>query len=180
MIKSDKSLKKMLASKELIIEPITDEQIQPASIDIRLGNKFSVIEDDPSGIISLDKEITYRSFETDEYLILPGQFVLASTMENIKIPDNLTAFVEGRSSLGRIGLSIQSAGWVDPGFEGRITLQLYNFNKCAIKLHSGRRIGQLVFAELDNFAEHPYRGKYQGQTGATGSKVFLDKELQNP
>ena len=97
-------------------------------------------------------------------------------MEYVELPDYLTAFVEGRSSLGRMGLFIQNAGWVDPGFRGEITLELYNANRCAIELKAGRRVGQLVFAQMDQAAMHPYRGKYQGQTGATGSRVFLDTE----
>ena len=98
-------------------------------------------------------------------------------MEYFELPDNLTAFVEGRSSLGRMGLFIQNAGWVDPGFKGEITLELFNANRCAIELKAGRRVGQLVFAEMDYTALNPYNGKYQGQTGATGatgSKVFMD------
>ena len=176
MIKSDKSLKRMLKSGDLVIRPLTDKQIQPASIDIRLGNTFRT-DEYRSGMISLDEQPVPNLVTADEYIIHPGQFVLASTMEYIELPDNLTAFVEGRSSMGRIGLSIQSAGWVDPGFKGSITLQLYNFNKCSIKLVSGMRMGQLVFAELDDHAENPYNGKYQGQTGATGTKVFLDKDV---
>lgn len=112
------------------------------------------------------------------YLLLPGQFVLATTMEFVALPDDLTAFVEGRSSLGRMGLFIQNAGWVDPGFQGEITLELYNANRFAIELKAGRRIGQLVFAKMDRAARNPYRGKYQGQTGATGSRVFLDREAR--
>lgn len=174
MILSDKTIMKMLEEKTLCIEPLDPRQIQPASVDIRLGSTFSIVEDTPSGIITLDREIRYKTIEADTYLLLPGQFVLATTMEYISLPDNLTAFVEGRSSLGRMGLFIQNAGWVDPGFEGEITLELFNANRCAIELKAGRRMGQLVFAHLDDTALRPYRGKYQGQKGATGSKVFLD------
>ena len=176
MILSDKTIMKMINEKTLTIYPITDEQIQPASVDIRLGNTFSIVDDSPSGIITLEKEIQYKTITTDTYLIMPGHFVLASTMEYFELPDNLTAFVEGRSSLGRMGLFIQNAGWVDPGFKGEITLELYNDNRCAIELKAGRRVGQLVFAEMDDAAIHPYNGKYQGQTGATGSRVFKDHE----
>ena len=123
-------------------------------------------------------EISYKTLKTERYLLLPGQFVLATTMEYFALPDDLTAFVEGRSSLGRMGLFIQNAGWVDPGFEGEITLELFNANRCAIELTAGRRVGQLVFAQMDAAAENPYRGKYQGQRGATGSRVFLDAELR--
>ena len=127
MILSDQTIRQMLSEHSLVISPLTPEQIQPASVDVRLGNTFSV--------------------------------------------------VEGRSSLGRLGLFIQNAGWVDPGFHGEITLELFNANRCAIKLQAGRRIGQLVFARMDRAAQDPYRGKYQGQSGATGSRVFLDEEL---
>ena len=176
MILSDKTITGMLAEKSLVINPLTEEQIQPASVDIRLGNSFSVVDDTPSGIITLGSQIKYKTITADTYLILPGQFVLATTMEYFELPNNLTAFVEGRSSLGRMGLFIQNAGWVDPGFKGEITLELFNANRCAIELKAGRRVGQLVFAEMDDFALNPYNGKYQGQTGATGSRVFMDTD----
>ena len=102
--------------------------------------------------------------------------MLATTKEYIKLPDNLTAFVEGRSSIGRMGLFIQNAGWVDPGFEGQITLELYNANRLPIKLEADRRICQLVFASMDNKADNPYCGKYQGQKNTVGTRVFKDPE----
>lgn len=176
MILSDKTIIKMIGEKTLKIEPLTEEQIQPASVDIRLGRTFSIVDDTPSGVITLENEIKYKTITTDTFLIMPGQFVLATTMEYFELPNNLTAFVEGRSSLGRMGLFIQNAGWVDPGFKGEITLELYNANKCAIELKAGRRVGQLVFAEMDEDARNPYNGKYQGQKGATGSRVYKDSE----
>ena len=178
MILSDKTLMKMLEEKDLVVEPIEKEQIQPASIDIRLGNTFSIVEDTSTGIINLENEIKYKTITSDTYILLPNQFVLATTMEYFDLPDDLTAFVEGRSSLGRMGLFIQNAGWVDPGFKGEITLELYNANRCAIELKAGRRVGQLVFAKMDDKALNPYNGKYQGQRGATGSRVFMDKEMK--
>ncbi len=178
MILSDKTIFRMLKEKTLIIEPVEEEQIQPASVDIRLGDTFSIVEDSPNGIITMQNEITYKTIQTDRYILLPGQFVLATTLEYFVMPNDLTAFVEGRSSLGRMGLFIQNAGWVDPGFEGEITLELFNANRCAIELQPGRRVGQLVFAQLDDTALNPYKGKYQGQKGATGSRVFLDKETK--
>ena len=179
MILSDQTILRMLEEKSLVIEPLEERQIQPASVDIRLGNTFSVVEDSSAGIIDLEREIRYKTIETDKYLLLPGQFVLATTMEYIALPEDLTAFVEGRSSLGRMGLFIQNAGWVDPGFCGEITLELYNANRCAIELTAGRRVGQLVFARMDAPALKPYNGKYQGQRGATGSRVYLDGEQRN-
>ncbi|MFI3238039.1 MAG: dCTP deaminase [Lachnospiraceae bacterium] len=174
MILSDKTIIKMLEEKSLGIEPLVEGQIQPASVDVRLGNTFSIIEDSPSGIITMEEELQYKTITTDTYVLLPGQFVLATTMEYFHMPNDLTAFVEGRSSLGRMGLFIQNAGWVDPGFHGEITLELFNANRCAIELKAGRRVGQLVFAQLDQEALNPYKGKYNGQRGATGSRVFED------
>lgn len=178
MILSDRTILQMIQDGTLKITPLEQEQIQPASVDIRLGNTFGIVEDSPRGIITMENKIPYKTIESDSYVLLPNQFVLATTMEYISLPDTLTAFVEGRSSLGRMGLFIQNAGWVDPGFEGEITLELYNANRCAIELKCGRRVGQLVFAEMDAPALHPYNGKYQGQKGATGSKVFLDADRE--
>ncbi len=178
MILSDNTIRRMLEEKTLRITPLEDRQIQPASVDIRLGDTFCTVDDSSGGVIGLDREITYKTFTARSYLLLPGQFVLATSMEYFSLPDNITAFVEGRSSLGRLGLFIQNAGWVDPGFEGEITLELFNANRCAIDLQSGRRVGQLVFAQLDERAAAPYRGKYQNQKGATGSRVFMDDEAE--
>lgn len=176
MILSDKAIMSLLQKGTLSITPLQDNQIQPASVDIRLGNTFSIVEDSSTAILTLSEKILYKKIRAEKYLLMPGQFVLATTMEYIKLPNNLTAFVEGRSSLGRMGLFIQNAGWVDPGFSGEITLELFNANRCAIELQTGRRIGQLVFAQMDQEALHPYRGKYQEQRDATGSKVYLDEE----
>lgn len=178
MILSDITIEQLIAKGSLAIDPIDSNQIQPASVDIRLGDTFSIVEDMPRGIVSLENEIAYKTIKTDRYVLLPGQFVLATTMEYVKLKDDLTAFVEGRSSLGRMGLFVQNAGWVDPGFEGEITLELFNANRCALELQAGRRVGQLVFAQLDQPAKNPYAGKYQGQRGATGSRVFLDHEAR--
>ena len=178
MILSDKTISEMLEEGTLSIEPLQKEQIQPASVDIRLGNTFGIVEDSANGIITMHSEIKYKMIKADRYLLLPGQFVLATTMEYVSLPDDLTAFVEGRSSLGRMGLFIQNAGWVDPGFKGEITLELFNANRCAIELQAGRRVGQLVFAKMNCPANNPYNGKYQGQKGATGSRIFADNELK--
>lgn len=179
MILSDQTIMKMLEEGTLRISPLDPRQIQPASVDIRLGNTFSVVEDTSQGIILMDRATPYKTIQSDSYLLLPNQFVLATTMEYIALPDSVTAFVEGRSSMGRMGLFIQNAGWVDPGFEGEITLELYNANRCAIQLQAGRRVGQLVFAQTSGPVLHPYRGKYQGQRNATGSRIFQDEEIQH-
>jgi len=177
MIISDKTIRALLASGELGISPLQDIQIQPASVDIRLGNTFRSLEYDSEETLRMDSSIKYIKTTGDTFLLQPGQFVLASTMEYFRLPGDITAFVEGRSSVGRIGLFIHNAGWVDPGFEGEITLELFNAGSSAIELKAGRRVGQLVFARLDTHAENPYNGKYQGQRDATGSLIDLDDEL---
>jgi dCTP deaminase len=176
MILSDKTLKAMLASGELVCEPIDDKSIQPASIDCRLGDHFLIPDDHQMDMITLDSEIKYREITNKTITIPPHSFLLATTQEFVELPDNLTAFVEGRSSIGRIGLFIQNAGWVDPGFKGRITLELYNASSLPIKLEAGKRICQLVFAKMDQVAENPYRGKYQGQKQTVGSRVYQDTD----
>jgi len=178
MILSDSELKKMIENKELGISPLKSESIQPASIDCHLGNHFLKIDDGKISTITLDSAIQYRELETDSIVLPAHSFLLATTEEYIRLPDNLTAFVEGRSSIGRMGLFIQNAGWIDPGFEGKITLELYNANSLPIKLDSGRRICQLVFCKMDQPAENPYHGKYQKQNKSVGSKIFEDSELK--
>jgi dCTP deaminase len=167
----------MIASGELGIEPLAENSIQPASVDCRLGDHFLVVEDKNMGILTLDSEILYREFEGESITLPPHSFLLATTQEYVRLPHNITAFVEGRSSIGRIGLFIQNAGWVDPGFEGNITLELYNANSLPIRLEVGRRICQLVFCFMDQAAGKPYAGKYQGQQRAVGSRIFLDHEV---
>jgi dCTP deaminase len=177
MILSDKTLRTMIDSGELGVSPLMADSIQPASIDCRLGSHFLMVDDHQAHSIDLNSKITYREFEGPAITIPPKSFLLATTMETVKLPNDLVAFVEGRSSIGRIGLFIQNAGWVDPGFEGQITLELFNANSLPIRLEAGRRICQLVFCRMDQAALRPYRGKYQGQTNATGSQVYKDTEV---
>lgn len=176
MILSDITLREKLARGELMVEPLEDYLIQPASIDLRLGKHFLKVDENSFDIIRLDDPIKYIEMTMEEIIIPPFSFLLATTMEYVKLPQDLTAFVEGRSSIGRIGLFVENAGWVDPGFEGELTLELYNANRQPIRLTAGRRICQLVFAQLDQQASAPYRGKYQGQRKPMGSKIFEDEE----
>ncbi len=178
MILSDKKIKELLACNQLIIEPLCDNGIQPASIDCCLGTHFLTIDENLNndGILSFEKEIKYKSITENSIILPPKSFILATTQEYIKIPNGYSAFVEGRSSIGRMGLFIQNAGWIDSGFEGNITLELYNANSLPIKLDAGRRICQIVICEMDQPSESPYNGKYQGQTLSVGSKVFLDSK----
>lgn len=174
MILSDGTLREMLARGELVVAPIEEHQIQPASIDLRLGRQFLKVDEHDFDIIRMDQPIAYTEIERDEIVIPPLTFMLATTMEYVKLPHDLTAFVEGRSSVGRVGLFVQNAGWVDPGFEGELTLELFNANRQPIRLQSGRRICQLVFARMDRAALVPYRGKYMGQRRPVGSRLHQD------
>lgn len=174
MILSDKTLKELLRKGELVVDPIDDQSIQPASIDCRLGDNFLLLEETKMNVIDFENEIHYREVTATSINIPPHSFLLATIQEYVKIPSNLTAFVEGRSSIGRMGLFIQNAGWVDPGFEGRITLELYNASSLPIKLEAGKRICQLVFCKMDSVANIPYKGKYQGQSKTVGSRIFQD------
>lgn len=148
-----------------------DEQVNPASINLRLG--YSFLRPKIPQMVSLGGEIEYEM----EHLqgrqtttIMPGEFVLATTMEAVNIPNDIAAFVQGRSSIGRIGLMVQNAGFVDPGFYGHITLELKNDSYNPIELRPGYPVAQLVFFRAEE-VEHPYRGKYNGQIEATGSRM---------
>ena len=176
MIISYITIKNLIKKNKLIIEPFEDYLLQPASIDLRLGSDYLKIDENQMEIMTLEDKLNYNKINSEEIVIPPHSFLLATTEEYIELPNNLTAFVEGRSSIGRMGLFIQNAGWVDPGFAGKITLELFNANRLSIKLKAGRRICQLVIAEMDKAAEFPYQGKYQGQKTAVGSKVFKDNE----
>lgn len=187
MILSDKTIRALLDQGKLTIDPLEDDQIQgavfragiqiqPASVDLRLGTHFLEVDKNDVPYIDLEHPAKYISFEKEEVILPPHSFILATTKEYVKLPNHITAFVEGRSSIGRMGLFIQNAGWVDPGFEGEITLELYNANHLPIKLRAGRRICQLVFAQMDQAAHFPYKGKYQGQRKAAGSRVYQDIE----
>ncbi len=176
MILSDTTLRALIRSGALVVEPLEDYAIQPASIDLRLGEHYLKVDENELDTIHLDRPVRYVELTMAEIVIPPLSFMLASTMEYIKLPSDITAFVEGRSSIGRIGLFVQNAGWVDPGFEGELTLELFNANRQPIRLRSGRRICQLVFARMDQPASTPYQGKYQGQRKPMGSRIYLDGE----
>lgn len=178
MILSDATISALLERQILRIAPLEEGQIQPASVDIRLGNTFAVVRDSPSGVLTMENEIEYHTIRADSYLLLPGQFVLATTMEFVALPDDLTAFVEGRSSLGRMGLFIQNAGWVDPGFQGEITLELYNANRFAIELKAGQAHRAACFCQDGPRGAKPVPREISGPDGATGSRVFLDREAR--
>lgn len=164
MILSDKGIKQKIELGKLVIDPFAASQVQPASIDLRLGDHFLILDKYRTSHISLNEPATYMKMKEKSITIPPQTFLLATTVESIQLANNITAFVEGRSSIGRLGLFVQNAGWIDPGFCGTITLELFNANCVPITLEAGRRICQLVIAELDQDAS-PYKGKYSGQWG---------------
>ncbi|MFW6310817.1 MAG: dCTP deaminase [Nanoarchaeota archaeon] len=179
MIYSDNTIKEMIEEEILIIEPFDEKLIQPSSIDLRLGSEYMKVDGNCS-IIEMDKEVPYVKQEREEMLIMPQQYMLATTKERIAVPNGVSAFVEGRSSIGRMGLFVQNAGWIDTGFDGQITLELFNANQnTAILLEEDRRICQIVLVEMDKPAKEPYNGKYQGQKGVWGSLISQDKEVES-
>jgi dCTP deaminase len=175
MILSDKTLRELIKNGTLKVEPFDDGLVQCSSLDLRLGYQIARYRvKDYLNVKEQNWETQIEEITDDGFFIQPKEFILATTLEYIELPPDLTAFVEGRSSLGRLGLFIENAGWVDAGFKGQLTLELFNANSYPIKLYPKMRICQLVFARLDEKPLRPYDGKYQGQRGVVPSKIFLD------
>lgn len=178
MILSGQTIKQRIQDSELHLIPFQELSIQPASVDLRLGKEFLVVDDFSTPYLSMNKPANYQEIEiadTETITIPPQTFMLGTTLEQIGLPDYLTAFVEGRSSIGRLGVFIQNAGWIDPGFSGQITLELFNANRVPVQLQAGMRVCQLVIAEVDQETEG-YSGKYLFQKGTTPSRVYMDQE----
>ena len=174
MIQSDRDIKKLIKSEDLVIIPLKDDQIQSASVDLTLGEGFKRLH---SKSLRLDQKNEAKYIEYDGVAHLaPKQFILATTLEYIRLTHFLCAKVEGKSSIGRIGLFIQNAGWIDPGFEGQITLELYNASEATIALTPGVPICQIIIDELSSPSENPYNGKYMNQVGVTESRFNLSNE----
>ena len=175
MILADKQIRTLI-ERDGFVSPVSDKQINPASVNLTLGDTFLVPLIKKAGATYLGKEVDYHRFEAKEdgFPIDPGEFILATTREHVDIPNNIAAFVQGRSSIGRIGLTTQNAGFVDPGFHGHITLELVNESPNTIILKPGYPVAQLVFFECYP-VEKPYNGKYNGQIEATGSRMCMDK-----
>ena len=185
MLLSDRDIKAEINSGRVKVEPFTDAMVQPSSVDVRLDRFFRVFENHKYSVIDpsieqadLTREVAVSS---DAHFILhPGEFVLASTYEVITLPDDIAGRLEGKSSLGRLGLLTHStAGFIDPGFSGHITLELSNVANLPVKLFPGMKIGQLCLIKLSSPAEHPYGSavygsRYQGQRGPTPSKSWLN------
>jgi len=193
-ILSDKDIKKYLKESKIIIDPLIDieKQVQPSSVDLRIGNEFKgfkIIKKpfiDPKDSEDLDSYMDSMYMDNDEaFIIHPNEFALATTFETVKVPDDLVARVEGRSSMGRLGITMHvTAGYIDPGFEGKITLEISNIGKMPVALYPGQRACQIVFETMTSPAERPYGhperdSKYMGQTRPESSKIKEDYELKN-
>ena len=179
MVLSDITLKQYIGDGTITIDPLSEHAVRSASVDLCLGNHFLIVDSNSMDIIKMDEPLSYREIKAESITVPAHTFVLATTKEYVRIPPFLTAAVEGRSSIGRLGLFIQNAGWIDPGFEGNITLELYNANALPIRLDAGRRLCQLVFYKMDQQVEKPYDGKYKGQRGTTGSGIAHDPEVDH-
>lgn len=152
-----------------------DVHIGPCSVDLRLGKQFRTL--DEVQLQHFDWPCRTTLVETDRFRLPAGAFVLATTMESITVPNGYAAHVHGRSSIGRMGLQIQNAGFIDTGFEGEITLELHNQSPNDIMLKAGWRVCQLSYHCLQEHAHHPYTGKYQKQSGATASRLEQDSAV---
>jgi dCTP deaminase len=183
VILSDRSMREQIEAGRIVIEPFDERCIQPSSIDVKIGNLFRVFRNHTSAVIDVkqrQEDLTELVTipEDGVFMLHPGEFVLGSTLERVAVPDDLVARIDGKSSLGRLGLIIHStAGFIDPGFDGHITLELTNIATLPITLYPGMKVGQVSFVQMTTAAEHPYgsgaRGsKYQGQRGPTPSRYW--------
>jgi dCTP deaminase len=183
MILSDRDIRVALSAGRIVIDPFDPACVQPSSVDLHVDRQFRVFANSRYPYIDVRKEMPDLTelveVKPDEAFILhPGEFVLGSTLERVVLPDDLVARLEGKSSLGRLGLLIHStAGYVDPGWDGYLTLELSNVANLPITLYPGMKIGQISFFRLTSPAETPYGAagnKYQGQRGPTPSRFFQD------
>jgi len=183
VILSDRSIREALTAGRIVIDPFDEACLQPSSIDVKVSNLFRVFRNHTTAIIDVKKDLTDLTelveMKGDEPFVLhPGEFVLGSTLERVAIANDLVARVEGKSSLGRLGLLIHStAGFIDAGFDGHITLELSNVANLPITIYPSMKIGQVSFMTMTTPADKPYgsgvRGsKYQGQRGPTPSRYF--------
>lgn len=185
MLLSDRDIQAELDAGQVGIEPYHDEMLQPSSVDVRLDKFFRLFDNHKYPMIDPAQEqpdLT-RLVEVDDgepFVLHPGEFVLGSTYEVVSLPDNLAARLEGKSSLGRLGLLTHStAGFIDPGFEGHVTLELSNMATLPIALWPGMKVGQMCFFKLSSPTQNPYgsekyKSRYYGQRGPTASRSHLN------
>ena len=191
MILSDRSIREALAAGRIVVDPFDEACLQPSSIDVKVSHLFRVFRNHSTAIIDVKKELVdltelVEMSNGEAFVLHPGEFVLGSTLERVAIANDLVARVEGKSSLGRLGLLIHStAGFIDAGFDGHITLELSNVANLPITIYPGMKIGQVSFMTMTTPADKPYgsgaRGsKYQGQRGPTPSRYFETSSEEFP
>jgi dCTP deaminase len=186
MVLSDRTIRRLLGEGRIGIEPYEEELLQPSSVDVRVDRFFRVFHNARYPFIDvkqpMDDLTELVEVDSEPFILHPGEFVLGSTLERIRLPDDLVARLEGKSSLGRLGLLIHStAGFIDPGWDGHVTLELSNVANLPITIYYGMPIGQLSFVQLSEPAETPYgskalSSKYQGQAGPTPSRYWRNFE----
>jgi dCTP deaminase len=185
MILSDRSIREELEAGRVVIDPLHEDAIQPSSVDLRVDGSFRVFANHRHRYIDVraeqpDLTELVKVDEDEAFMLHPGEFVLGSTYERIVLPDDLVARLEGKSSLGRLGLLVHAtAGFVDAGWDGWLTLELSNVATLPIAIYPGMRIGQISFYQMTTPAEFPYGSpqlgsKYQGQSGPTASRSHRD------
>ena len=187
MVLSDRTIREKIEDGRIIVQPLAEDCIQPASVDVHLDRQVLVFRNNRVPYVDirtnaeqLTEMVTIG--DDDPFMLHPGEFVLGSTLEHVELPDDLVARLEGKSSLGRIGLLIHStAGYVDPGWKGHLTLELSNVSNLPITLYHRMKIGQISFLELTTPAERLYGSaelgsKYQGQQEPTASRIFKEFE----
>jgi dCTP deaminase len=183
VILSDHTIREELAAGRIAIDPFDESMVQPSSVDVRLDRYFRVFLNHTMPVIDVKKDLEEltRLVDIDDeraFILHPGEFVLGSTLERVAVPDDMVARIEGKSSLGRLGLLIHStAGFIDAGFDGHITLELSNVANLPITLYPGMKIGQISFLRMTTPADVPYgsdalKSKYQGQRGPTPSRYW--------
>ena len=185
MLLSDRDIRAEVEAGRVTLDPFDDAMVQPSSVDVRLDRFFRVFENhryphiDPA-VEQADLTREVDAPDDEPFILHPGEFVLGSTYESVTLPDDVAARVEGKSSLGRLGLLTHAtAGFIDPGFSGHVTLELSNVATLPIKLYPGMKIGQLCFFRLSSPSEHPYGSSvygshYQGQRGPTPSRSYAN------
>ena len=186
MVLSDRTIQRLLAEGRIEIDPYDDALLQPSSVDVRVDRFFRVFRNSRYPFIDVKQEqedlTELVEIDGEPFILHPGEFVLGSTLERIKLPDDLVARLEGKSSLGRLGLLIHStAGFIDPGWNGHVTLELSNVANLPITIYHGMKIGQLSFVQMSEPADNPYGAdalgsKYQGQEGPTRSRYYRNFE----
>jgi len=180
---SDRDIRAAIEARDVVLEPFAADMVQPSSVDVRIDRFFRLFDNHKYAVIdpALEQPELTRLVEVepdDAFVLHPGEFVLASTYEVVSLSAGIAARLEGKSSLGRLGLLTHStAGFIDPGFSGHVTLELSNVATLPIKLWPGMKIGQLCFFRLSSPAEHPYGtdrygSRYQGQRGPTASRSY--------